>query len=122
MKRILMVDDEEDIDQILLQKFRKEIQRNEVSFFFARDGQQALDILSAEESIDLVLTDINMPAMNGIELLFKIKLKNPNIDVFMISAYTDACSIDLAKRAGAVGFLTKPIDLKQLQSLIMPAV
>lgn len=119
MKKILMVDDEEDIDQLILQKFRKEIQAGTLSFFFSRDGYQALELMAKKNDIDLVITDINMPSMNGIELLYKIKKIMPHTKVIMVSAYTDDHNQALAKRAGSDGFITKPMDLKILEKLIM---
>lgn len=119
MKTILMVDDEEDIDQLILQKFRYAIKEKAMAFLFARDGKTALELLENHSSpIHMVLTDINMPLMNGIELLLKIKSKFPTLKVLMMSAYTDPNNTALAKSAGADGFISKPIDLHYLENLL----
>jgi adenylate cyclase len=119
MKKVLIVDDEEDVDFLIQQKFRKEIQDKRLCFLFARNGRQALSLVEAHEDIDLVITDINMPAMNGIELLRRIKAYNPLTHVMVVSAYTDDHHQSLAEQGGADGFISKPIDLKSLEKIVL---
>ena len=119
MKKILVVDDEKDVETLFLQRFRKEIKSGEYDFVFAFSGEQALEILKtdlAHEAV-LILSDINMPGMSGLELLDKIKAKflKPPPVVLMISAYGDEKNQQEAKSLGADGFLTKPVDFKLLK-------
>jgi adenylate cyclase len=118
MLSILMVDDEADIDILTIQKFRKEIQAGRYHFMFARHGQQALDTIKQHPEITLVVTDINMPQMNGYELLLNLKKHYPAIKTIIVSAYGDTDSIELARKGGAEGFINKPIDFLQLKQSI----
>jgi two-component system, chemotaxis family, chemotaxis protein CheY len=116
--KILVVDDERDIKTLFEQRFRKEIRDNITEFVFAFSGEEALTYLSKlEHEAVLILSDINMPGMSGLELLEHIKqkyLKPPPV-VMMITAYGDAENYDTAKRLGADDFLTKPLDFKLLK-------
>lgn len=119
MKKILVVDDEKDVETLFLQRFRKEIRSGEYEFVFAFSGEQALDILKtdlAHEAV-LILSDINMPGMSGLELLNNIKVRflTPPPVVLMISAYGDEKNQQEAKNLGADGFLTKPVDFTLLK-------
>ena len=111
--KILVVDDEKDMQTLFLQRFRKEIRENEVNLVFAYSGEEALGYLNqhVHEAV-LILSDINMPGMNGLELLRNIKQKfeNPPPVVMMITAYGDAENYNQAMRLGADDFLTKPLD------------
>ena len=116
--KILVVDDEQDIQVLFEQRFRKEIRDNRVQFVFAFSGEEALKIMAkmAQEAV-LILSDINMPGMNGFELLEKIKtqyLKPPPV-VMMITAYGDTENYNKAKELGADDFLTKPVDFAVLK-------
>lgn len=111
--KILVVDDETDVQQLFLQRFRKEIKSGEFEFAFAFSGEKALDYLSAHAHDGvLILSDINMPGMSGLELLDKIKktYEKPPPVVMMITAYGDEENKNAAFSLGADGFLTKPID------------
>jgi CheY-like chemotaxis protein len=117
--KILVVDDEKDIQALFQQRFRKEIKNNELNFLFAFSGEEALASLKKmnHEAI-LILSDINMPGMSGLELLENIKknyLKPPPI-VMMITAYGDQENYDNAMRLGADDFLTKPLDFSHLKN------
>ncbi len=116
--KILVVDDEQDIKLLFQQRFRKEIKRKEIEFYFAFSGEAALTILKdhPQEAI-LILSDINMPGMSGLELLKEIKTKflNPPPPVMMITAYGDEENYDEAMKLGANDFLTKPVDFKLLK-------
>lgn len=116
--KILVVDDEKDVQPLFELRFRREIKSGEVTMVFALSGQEALDYLKAhlDENI-LILSDINMPGMNGLELLKHIKeeFENPPPVVMMITAYGDDDNFKTAKSLGAEGFLTKPVDFADLK-------
>lgn len=116
--KVLVVDDEQDVQVLFQQKFRKEIKRHEIEFAFAFSGEEALAYLddNAQEAV-LILSDINMPGMSGLVLLDKIKSKynSPPPVVMMITAYGDEQNYNEAKRLGADDFLTKPVDFQGLK-------
>jgi two-component system chemotaxis response regulator CheY len=118
--KILVVDDETDIQILFEQRFRKEIRVKIVEFVFTFSGEEALDYLhqhTNEQEAVLILSDINMPGMSGLELLGKVKqmyMKPPPV-VMMITAYGDEDNFNTAKRLGADDFLTKPIDFNLLK-------
>ncbi len=118
--KILIVDDEKDVEMLFRQKFRKEIKQEDLELVFAFSGQEALEILeeSNPPSVVYVFSDINMPGMTGIELLQIIKSKFPQIKVSMISAYGDSENYDKAIRSGAKEFFTKPIDFTSIKNEI----
>jgi two-component system, chemotaxis family, chemotaxis protein CheY len=116
--KILVVDDEKDVQVLFEQRFRKEIRERRYEFVFAFSGEEALDYLNKnlQEAV-LILSDINMPGMSGLELLGKIKqkyLKPPPV-VMMITAYRDDDNYNMAKKLGADDFLTKPLDFNLLK-------
>ncbi len=116
--KILVVDDEQDVQQLFEQRFRREIKSGEFTFAFAFSGEQALKYLDshAHDGV-LILSDINMPGMSGLELLDQIKktYEKPPPVVMMITAYGDDENKNTAYNLGADGFLTKPIDFKLLK-------
>jgi len=116
--KILVVDDEEDMQTLFQQRFRKEIRDGLVDFAFAISGEQALEYMKGNnhEAV-LILSDINMPGMSGLELLERIKQKyvTPPPIVMMITAYGDADNYEQAMNLGADDFLTKPVDFKLLK-------
>jgi CheY-like chemotaxis protein len=118
--KILIVDDERDVETLFRQKFRKEIRSNKLELTFAFSGQEALDMLQHQEPPEVVyvFSDINMPGMTGLELLEHIKEQYPNISVSMISAYGDKENYNKAMRIGAKEFFTKPIDFESLRKEI----
>lgn len=116
--KILVVDDEPDFESLIVRNFRKKIKQNELEFIFARDGVEALEILSETPSIDIVLTDINMPLMDGLTLLDRLRVHHPDIKAVIISAYDDMEKIRSAMNRGAFDFLTKPIDFNDLEITI----
>jgi adenylate cyclase len=115
MKHVLMVDDEPDLDLLIQQRFRHEIADGTYKFSFARNGSQALQILANHPDIQIVVTDLNMPEMNGVELLIQLRSRFPQIKNMVISAYSDGESVTTAKRAGATGFINKPIDFGEFE-------
>ncbi len=114
MAKILVVDDETDLEVLIKQKFRKQIRSNEYEFVFAYNGKEALDKLGQESEVDLVLSDINMPEMDGLTLLSKIHELNPLLKAVMVSAYGDMDNIRTAMNRGAFDFITKPINFEDL--------
>lgn len=121
--KILIVDDEPDLELLIRQKFRKEIRDEKYQFLFAANGVEALKQLVQDESIELVLTDINMPEMDGLTLLSKIKeLNNPLLHSVIVSAYGDILNIRTAMNGGAFDFIVKPIDLTDLDLTIKKAL
>jgi two-component system chemotaxis response regulator CheY len=116
--KILVVDDEKDVKFLFEQRFRKEIRNNEIDFYFAYSGEEALLLLKTvtPESM-IILSDINMPGMSGLELLTQVKnkFKDPPPWVMMITAYGDKENHSTAMRLGANGFLTKPLDFSVLK-------
>jgi phosphoserine phosphatase RsbU/P len=117
--KILVADDEPDLEHLIRQKFRKKIKENEYEFVFAQNGEEALERLNDNDSINLILTDINMPVMDGLTLLSKIsELKNRLMRSVIVSAYGDIDNIRTAMNRGAYDFVTKPIDLNDLEITI----
>ena len=117
--KILVVDDEPDLESLILQKFRSKIKAKEYEFQFAQNGAEALEKISNDGTIDLILTDINMPVMDGLTLLSKInELNNKLLKSVIVSAYGDMENIRTAMNRGAYDFITKPIDLKDLEITI----
>ncbi len=116
--KILVVDDEPDLEPLLLQRMRRAIRAGRYEFVFAGNGLEALHKLDEDETIDMVLSDINMPQMDGLTLLDQIPQVNPNIRSVIISAYGDMKNIRTAMNRGAFDFVTKPIDFKDLQVTI----
>ncbi|KQO56433.1 Fis family transcriptional regulator [Methylobacterium sp. Leaf86] len=114
---ILVVDDETDVVDLFRQQFRRELRVRRFVMDFAHSARDALDriAVSGDTCLILVLSDINMPGMSGLELLPKIKAMHPNVPVIMITAYGDADTRRKALEAGAAGLLTKPIDFTALR-------
>jgi sigma-B regulation protein RsbU (phosphoserine phosphatase) len=121
--RILVVDDEPDLQELIRQKFRHKIKANEYEFHFAVNGAEALEKISNDVSIDLILTDINMPVMDGLTLLTKInELNNRLLKAVIVSAYGDMENIRTAMNRGAYDFITKPINLNDLEITIQKSL
>ena len=121
--KILVVDDEKDVQVLFEQRFRKEIKTGEMNFVFAFSGEEALVYLNKHEhEAVLILSDINMPGMSGLELLEHIKQKyhKPPPVVMMITAYGDDENFKIAKELGADDFLTKPVDFLMLKEKLKP--
>ena len=116
--KILVVDDEVDLEPLMLQRMRRHIRSGQYSFVFAHNGLEALDRLRQDEDIDMVISDINMPQMDGLTLLEQIPKVDPNIRSVIISAYGDMKNIRTAMNRGAFDFVTKPLDFDDLQITI----
>ena len=115
--RILVVDDEPDLERLVRQRMRREIRAGIYSMAFARDGVEALEVLARSEPFDLVISDINMPRMDGLELLERIPI-TPDIRAVVVSAYGDIRNIRSAMNRGAFDFITKPVDFADLRLTI----
>lgn len=121
--KILSVDDELDLEVLLTQYFRRQIRKGEYEFAFAHNGLEALQKLLETPDFDIILSDINMPEMDGLILLAKVnELKNPAMKCIMVSAYGDMDNIRSAMNKGAFDFATKPIDLDDLSRTIEKAI
>ena len=116
--RILVVDDEIDLEQLMLQKMRREVRHGRYEFEFAHNGAEALERLRKDSGFDIVLSDINMPVMDGLTLLAQIPEVNPDVRAVMVSAYGDMENIRTAMNRGAFDFVTKPIDFTDLKTTI----
>ena len=114
MAKILVVDDEADLEVLIKQKFRKKIRENEYEFLFAENGIVALQKIADNPEVDIVLSDINMPEMDGLTLLTKLNELNPLIKSVIVSAYGDMENIRTAMNRGAFDFITKPINFEDL--------
>ncbi|MEM1126933.1 MAG: SpoIIE family protein phosphatase [Bacteroidota bacterium] len=117
-KHILVVDDEPDFELLVTQKFRRQIRSKEYAFRFAGDGVEALEMLRRDPEIDLVVTDLNMPRMDGLRLLSEVGQLDRLLKVLVVSAYGDIGNIRSAMNRGAFDFITKPVDFKDLQATI----
>ena len=117
--KIMVVDDELDLEPMLRQKFRRQIRAGEYDLVFAHNGLEALTKLIEHPDIGVILSDINMPEMDGLTLLLKLKeLKNPSLKTVVVSAYGDMDNIRTAMNRGAFDFLTKPINFEDLEITI----
>jgi len=120
--RILVVDDEPDLETLIRQKFRNQIRGGSVSFLFAHDGVEALSVLQENQDVDMVVTDINMPRMDGLSLLEKLQENEEKLSTIIVSAYGDIANIRTAMNRGAFDFLTKPIDFVDLEVTIAKTI
>ena len=122
--RVLIVDDEPDVETLFRQQFRNEVRQGLYTLDFAPSGEAALGKLDYDrgEDIVLLLSDINMPGMNGLDLLPRVKARRPDIAVFMISAYADARTQSIAIARGASRFVCKPVDFPQLRHDVSLAI
>lgn len=118
-KKILVVDDEPDLQMLMLQKFRQKVRNKEYEFLFAENGSEALETINKNRDVALVLSDINMPKMDGLTLLNELQgLNRVEIKTIMVSAYGDMENIRTAMNRGAYDFVTKPIDFNDLETTI----
>ncbi|MCU0387507.1 MAG: response regulator [Chitinophagaceae bacterium] len=115
MAKILVADDEADLEVLIKQKFRRQIREAQFEFLFALNGLEALERLKQNPDIDMVLTDINMPEMDGLTLLQKIHEVNPILQAVIVSAYGDMDNIRTAMNRGAFDFITKPVNFEDLE-------
>jgi adenylate cyclase len=118
MSKILVVDDEPDLESMVLQNFRHEIRQGKINFLFASNGEEALTQLGGDGDVDIVISDINMPKMDGLTLLSRIQDLDRRLKTVIVSAYGDMRNIRTAMNLGAFDFLTKPIDFSDLEITI----
>jgi adenylate cyclase len=116
--KILAVDDEPDFELLLRRRFRRQIREGELTFRFARHGEEALVVLAQEPDVDLLLLDINMPVMDGLTLLDRLRERKVGVRSIIVSAYGDMANIRTAMNRGAFDFVTKPVDLNDLEVTI----
>jgi len=115
MTKILVADDEADLETLIRQKFRQKIREQEYEFVFAENGRDALEKIHFHNDIDIVLSDINMPEMDGLTLLTRIGEQHPLLKTVMVSAYGDMDNIRIAMNRGAFDFITKPVNFEDLE-------
>jgi len=120
--KILAVDDEPDFESLIRQRFRREIREEEFAFRFAHHGEEALSALEAEPDIDLMLLDINMPVMDGLTLLNELNERQSAVRAIIVSAYGDMANLRTAMNRGAFDFVTKPVDLGDLEITVRKAM
>jgi adenylate cyclase len=120
--KILAVDDEPDFELLIKQRFRRQIRDGEFAFRFARHGEEALAVLAEEPDIDLLLLDINMPVMDGLTLLAELRSRDYDLRAIIVSAYGDMLNIRTAMNRGAFDFVTKPVDLNDLEITIRKTI
>ncbi len=121
MKRIIIVDNEQDMKYLFRRKFRKEIKAGEVEIIFFMSATEALSYLESPEKkyIDLIISDINLPIVNGLEMLKIIKEKYAQINVWMLTAHGYDENYTLAKQYGANDYLVKPVDFEEIKQKIL---
>jgi two-component system response regulator (stage 0 sporulation protein F) len=119
--KIMIVDDEKDVEILFRQQFRKEVRDGRIELYYAFSGEQALEYLQTVNPPDVVciLSDINMPGITGLDLLRVVKDKYPNIRVSMITAYGDEQNYQTAMSTGAENYFTKPIDFEQIKKEVL---
>ena len=120
MRKILVVDDEPDVPLLYKQRFRRELRRGEIDLHFASSGAEVLEYFQehGRDGVVLVLSDINMPGMTGLELLKALREQHPDLCVFMVTAYDDEQNYQTAQAYGANDYFTKPIDFTTLKEKI----
>src|SRR5580658_5535716 len=120
--KILAVDDEPDFEVLIRQRFRRQIREEEFAFRFAHHGEEALSALDAEPDIDLMLLDINMPVMDGLTLLSELGERQAAVRAIIVSAYGDMPNLRTAMNRGAFDFVTKPVDLNDLEITVRKTI
>jgi adenylate cyclase len=120
--KILAVDDEPDFELLITQRFRRQIRDKEFEFRFARHGEEALVALAAEPDIDLMLLDINMPVMDGLTLLARLREQRNEVRTIIVSAYGDMANLRTAMNRGAFDFVTKPVDFGDLEITVRKTI
>ena len=120
--KVLVVDDEPDLEDLIRQKFRRQIKDGSIAFGFARDGVEALAFLAENRDFDMVVSDINMPRMDGLTLLAKMQDEATRFSTVIVSAYGDMANIRTAMNRGAFDFLTKPIDFADFETTVRKTI
>ena len=120
--KILVVDDEPDVELLIKQRFRRQIRDRGFDFEFALNGEEALAKLNDDKSIDIVMSDINMPVMDGLTLLSRLRAMDRLLRTVIVSAYGDMQNIRIAMNRGAYDFLTKPIDFEDFEITLQKTI
>lgn len=120
--KLMVVDDEPDLEQLVKQRFRKQIREKELAFVFASNGLKALQCYAENPDVEVILTDINMPEMDGLSLLGKLSEQSPILKTIVVSAYGDMENIRTAMHRGAFDFITKPINFADLETTLYRAI
>jgi adenylate cyclase len=120
--KVLVVDDEPDLEDLVRQRFRRQIKEGSIAFGFARDGVEALALLAEQGDFDMVVSDINMPRMDGLTLLAKLQEEATKFSTVIVSAYGDMANIRTAMNRGAFDFLTKPIDFTDFEATLRKTI
>jgi DNA-binding NtrC family response regulator len=116
--RILVIDDEPQFERLMLQRFRRKLRAGVYEFVFAQNGLEALDVIQQDTGIEMVLTDLNMPKMDGLSFLARLRDIRPGLKTVVVSAYGDMKNIRAAMNLGAFDFVTKPIEFQDLETTI----
>lgn len=116
--KIMVVDDEDDVETLVRQRFRRQVRDQQYEFLYAKDGQQAIDLLEEHPDTDAIFSDINMPHMDGLTLISRVAETHPLIKTVMISAYSDMENIRVAMNRGAFDFICKPFDFEDLEQTL----
>ena len=122
MVKIVVVDDEVDLEILIKQKFRRQIREHQYEFIFAANGNEAIEKLKNNPDVDVVLSDINMPEMDGLTLLGKLNEISPLIKAVIVSAYGDMANIRTAMNRGAFDFLCKPVNFDDLETTMKKTI
>lgn len=117
-RKVLVVDDEPEVEPMFRQRMRREVRAGVYEFLFAQSGRHALEVLDENPDIRLVITDINMPEMNGWQLLAALGQQWPDVPSMVVSAYGDSDNIRRAEESGAWGFVVKPVDFTDLREKV----
>jgi len=118
-RQVLVVDDEPDVQVMFEQRMRREVRAGTYELFFAQSGHEALELLHENPGIRLILTDLNMPSMDGMELLGALGESWPDVQSIVVSAYGDDQRMDEARQRGAKGFVVKPVNFPELKEMLL---
>ena len=121
-RKVLVVDDELDIEPMFRQQMRREVRAGVYELFFAGSGLEALEVLRDNPGIRLILTDLNMPGMDGMELLGALGESWPEVQSIVVSAYGDPERMDEARQRGAQGFVVKPVNFSELKEMLLSSL
>ena len=121
-RQVLVVDDEPDVQVMFQQRMRREVRAGVYELFFAQSGLEALEVLRDNPGIRLILTDLNMPGMDGMELLGALGESWPEVQSIVVSAYGDPGRMDEARERGAQGFVVKPVNFGELKEMLLSSL
>ena len=121
-RKVLVVDDEPDVQVMFEQRMRREVRAGAYELFFAQSGHEALEVLHENPGIRLILTDLNMPGMNGMELLGVLGESWPEVQSIVVSAYGDPERMDEARERGAQAFVVKPVNFPELKEMLLSSL